>query len=491
MLSAIVAHRGQSTPSPLLTHPSLDKVKAAYATDPLFYQSSFTSNLSFFDGLWFKDNQVVVPLPLRKAFISDFHDPPEAGHPGIHKTLHLLQRSFWWPQMRADVAAYVTSCHSCQRSKASNVLPAGPLQPVVTPSIPWHTVSMDFIVALPLTPEGYDSICVFVDKFTKMVHLAPTVTTVTSVDVAHLLYNTVIKLHGWPVALITDRDPKFMSEVFQSCLTHCQVQHCPTTAYHPQSDGQTERMNRVLTDMLRHYVNPTRNDWHSFLPAAEFAINNSWQESIKETPFFMNYGKHPVAPMSLVKAPESKAPAAVYYLVHLQQAHQRAKQCLVAAQQRQKAYYDKHHSDVTYELGQQVLLSTKNFHWSLGSSKLWPKFIGPFTVTKAVGSVAYELDLPPHMKIHNVFHVALLKPYKSDGRYQPPPPPVIIDGEAEYEVSELLSHRTRRRGKSSRLEFLVHWKGYGHEHNTWEPQSNLTHCPEVLQSYWHKVATTQ
>ena len=166
-----------------------------------------------------------------------------------------------------------------------------------------------------------------------------------------------------------------------------------STAYHPQTDGQTERANRVLEEMLRHYVSPTHTDWDEHLDMAEFAINDAWQESVKETPFMLNYGQHPLNFLSVQT--HSQVPAAASFTEDMQLGRERAVECLKRAQQRQKAYADKGRRDVTYNVGEKLLLSTRNVRWkSLGAPKLMPRWIGPFKVLERVGKVAYRLDLP-------------------------------------------------------------------------------------------------
>jgi hypothetical protein len=163
----------------------------------------------------------------------------------------------------------------------------------------------------------------------------------------------------------------------------------------------------------------------------------------------------------------------------------KAKAAMDAAQQRQKLYADQQRRDVTFTVGQEVLLSTVNIKPKFkGSPKFLPKWIGPFKVTEAINHVAYRLKLPPTMKLHDVFHASLLKPYKADGKVQPPPPPELIEGEWEFEVEAILSHRFARGNK---LEYLVRWKGYGHEHDTWEPEESCTNCADTLSDYWARV----
>ena len=165
-----------------------------------------------------------------------------------------------------------------------------------------------------------------------------------------------------------------------------------------------------------------------------------------------------------------------------------AKQCLEAAQQRQKAYADRTRTQVQLQVGQKVLLSTKNITLKMvGAAKLMPKFVGPFKILEQINEVAYRLELPPSMPIHNVFHVSLLKPYHDDGKRQPPPPPALVDTELEYEVEQILLHRERKIGKRKVIDYLVKWVGYDVEHNTWEPDHNCVNCPDKVQQYWNAV----
>jgi hypothetical protein len=356
---------------------------------------------------------------------------------------------------------------------------------------------MDFVVDLPTTSDGHDSILVMVDTLTKMVHLAPCDKTDDASAATWLFYKHVASLHGFPDSLVTDRDPKFMSRFWDSLMQRLHMTHFASTAFHPQTDGNTERVNRVMEDMLRHYVRSDQTDWEYWLPMVEFAINNSWHSSIQNTPFFLNYGRHPRFPTEFVllaakrgREPDDKVPAVRSMIQNMHDAISEAKRCLHAAQQRQKAYADTRRRDVEFKVGDQVLLSTKNLTLKMvGSSKLMPRYVGPFTVVKKVNQVAYQLDLPPCMKIHNVFHVSLLDAYKADGAVHPPPPPTLVDGELEYEVERILLHRDKhpRQNYKIKREFLIKWLGYGPENNTWEPEVNLKNCPELLSEYWASV----
>ena len=189
-----------------------------------------------------------------------------------------------------------------------------------------------------------------------------------------------------------------------------------STSFHPQTDGQTERLNRVLEDMLRYYVCPSQDNWDEYLLMVEFAYNNLWQEFIKTTHFLLNYGQHASTHVNR-RISESQVSAATNLALAMSNVISEAKKHLLAAQQRQKSYVDTKRRDVSYEVGSEVLLSTSNIKLKTpGARKLLPRWIGPFEIVKRIGVVAYRLKLPETMRIHNVFHVSLLKPYKANGR---------------------------------------------------------------------------
>jgi RNase H-like domain found in reverse transcriptase/Reverse transcriptase (RNA-dependent DNA polymerase)/Integrase zinc binding domain/Chromo (CHRromatin Organisation MOdifier) domain/Retroviral aspartyl protease/Integrase core domain len=472
------------------------RIRAGYLTDPRFKDDQWTQKeLLSHDGLWYsraKPNVIAVPnvKEIKQDIMRELHDCPYSGHVGETKTRKAISRRFWWPGLPKDVTHYVQTCDVCQRNKPSNQKPSGLLVPLAIPEKCWESVSMDFIVQLPLTLAECDAVLVVVDRLSKMTHLIATTTNCTAEETARLFYDNVVKLHGLPRTLVSDRDTRFTSKFWEELCSLCGTRQSMGTAYHPQSDGQTERVNRVLEDMLRHYVNPAQNNWDEQLAGAEFAINNAWHESIKTTPFMLNYGQHPLTPLDLGLRRRGRVPAAEAFVTSRQDALAKAKACILAAQQRQKAYADTKRRDVEFAVGDQVLLSTKNIQLKTlqGVDKLLPKFIGPFSVESKVGMVAYRLSLPSHVKIHPVFHVSLLKPYRSDGRVQPPPPPVLLNEDLAYHVERILTHRERKYGKTLRKEYLIKWLGYGPEHNTWEPERNL-HCADLIKEYWLEEST--
>lgn len=264
-----------------------------------------------------------------------------------------------------------------------------------------------------------------------------------------------------------------------------------SSAFHPQTDGLTERYNRVLEEYLRSYVSSTYDDWDEWLPLAQFAVNNSKQESLRETPFYLNFGRHPRTPATLVA--NSDNPGAEEFAVGLHTAIKNAKAALYAAQQRQKALVDGKARRIEFEVGEQVTLDTRNLTLkTTGPNKLMPKYVGPFKVLKRIGQVAYKLELPTTMKCHPVFHVSLLHKWHKDGRQQPHPPPIHVSDEdgTWCQIDAILDHKKVKRGRKQIDRYLVKWTGFGPEHNEWRDASEVTEV--AIQAYWdHKRRVDQ
>lgn len=399
--------------------------------------------------------------------------------------------------MHVDVDAHVASCHSCQVNKSGNKKPEGKLLPPQIPLGAWDTVSVDFVTALPVTPDGFDAVMVVVDYLTKMVRLVPMHKTDDAEHVARMFVDRIFSMHGVPRKLISDRDSKFTSKFWAEFSKRVNMHPAMSSAFHPQSDGNTERVNRLMQDVLRHYVSPYQDDWDKYLGLVEFAINSAYHESIKSSPFVLSYGRNPKTPvdmmLSLDTTKQYKAlPQADKFVTSMQAALERAKFCLQAAQCRQKAYADPKRGDTpVYKKGDLVALKTTNLKFRSGHNKLQPKYVGPFKVVDRINEVAYKLALPDSMsQLHDVFHTSLLKRYTpSDRQTYLPPPPMLVEGELEYEVQAVLQHADSKRGKRLKRFYLVRWKGCGLEHDSWEPAENLRNAPELLKDYLdnHKV----
>ncbi|KAJ9528908.1 hypothetical protein QJQ45_000471 [Haematococcus lacustris] len=477
-------------PPPVPLHPlhavnMTEQLLAAYAAD-----EAFASMVDQYDqdkhGLYRtrERNQIVVPNcpELKTRVLVEMHDAQFAGHVGITKTLERISRMFWWPRMRSEVRHYVANCDACQRNKSVNTKPGGLLTPLAIPYDRWESISMDLITKLPPGEHGFDAIAVFVDRLSKMVHFVPCRESMNAESFARLFIDNVFKHHGVPREIISDRGSHFTNHFWASIMTILGVKECKSSAYHPQSDGQTERYNRTLEEMLRHYISPAQSDWPFFLSLAEFAVNNSWQESIQSTPFLVNTGQSPLTPALLELPGEVYCPTARRLSEWWQSNVKQARHFMELAQRRQAYMANKGRKEVEYHTGQLVLLSTKNLRMKPGKAKkLLPRFIGPFKVLEHVGPVAVRLDLPQAMaRMHPVFHVSLLRPYTSEHPHLPPPVE-WLDEAPLYEVEKLLAHRGVRAGKAR--GYLVKWQGYDDSYNTWEPRNNLVNCLEVLTAY--------
>lgn len=448
-------------------------------------------------------NQIRIPddASIRSRLLLECHDTPTSGHLGTGKTMERVSRFFYWPGMHADIRRYVSTCLTCQANKPSTQLPMGKLQPLPIPERPWQVVTMDLITQLPRTKNGHDAIVVFVDKLTKMAHYAATTTNVTALELSQIFFKEVVRYHGLPESIVSDRDPRFTSIFWKALWTQLGTTLAMSTAYHPQTDGQTERQNRTLEEMLRSYVGPKQDDWDECLVAAEIAYNNSIQASTKETPFLLNSGQHPRLALEQAILPNqvSNNPTAATRIEELHRHIEYAKNSLKAAQQRQAHYADSKRREISLQPGVHVWLSTE--HLTLKdknqTKKLLSKFLGPFPIKRPVSAVSYELDLPSELKIHPVFHVSKLKIAKkiesdrfpardemSSSNNRPPPEFVNEDGEEYWEVETILNKRTRSYGRNKKCEeYLVKWRGYPVYEATWEPASNLQQAQQALNEF--------
>jgi len=235
---------------------------------------------------------------LRLRILQKYYDSPVAGHPGRDKTFTLVAHFFFWAHIREHIGQYVQNCQSCMLAKAPTHAKYGFLRPLPVPNQMWQEVSMDFLTGLP-TSEEYDAILVVVDRLTKMRHLIACTTTANAADVAKLYLNTVWKYHGIPTHITSDRGTQFIAQFWQSLLK--QIKARMSTPYHPETDGQTERLNAVMEQYLRHYVFYQQEDWATWLPMAQFAANNQESSTTRVSLFFANYGFHPRFDLDLTR----------------------------------------------------------------------------------------------------------------------------------------------------------------------------------------------
>jgi hypothetical protein len=436
---------------------------------------------------------------LRSALLREHHDAPAGGHLSDKKTLNSLSRAFYWPKMFDSVRDYIRTCDACQRNKPLNAAPAGLARPLPIPDELWHTVAMDLITQLPRSTSGHTALAVFTCKLSKMVHFVATHVTVTAPAFARLFCNSVARLHGWPRAIVSDRDSKFTSAFWQALCREWGTTLALSTAYHPQTDGQSERNNRTLEEMLRSYVNTQHSDWDKHLAMLEFAYNNSVNASTGFSPFFLNYGYNPIVPASLANPYASTAAGPASALMRdLASSLAAARANLERAQAAQARATDRHRREVHYAVGDKVLLSTANlrFRQEGQANKLLPPWVGPFRVSEVINPNAYRLELPERWnRLHPVVNVSRLRPYRANDpatfpdrpeHNRPPPDFDFGDGTAAFHVEAIVGKRTVQSGRARITEYQVKWRGYPDSDNTWEPASNLK-PPCAAPDVWQMV----
>ncbi|KAF8679839.1 hypothetical protein RHS04_03732 [Rhizoctonia solani] len=427
-------------------------------------------------GLLFYQGQIVVPdvRTLRTELLCIFHDSPLAGHPGRQQTLELICRNYYWPGIRANTYWHMDSCKTCQRickPKYASIPP----QPLELPSRPWQHISYDMIVDLP-KDRIFNSILVIVDSFTKYGIFIKCSKKLKAPKLADLFLENVWKRHGMPERTILDRGRIFNNKFLKALYKRLGIDPHYSSAYHPQSDGQTEQVNPSIKHFLRAYSGINQRDWTKWLPMAEFAYNNAVHSSTRKTPFKALYGWEPTLTPSNVP---TDVPEADNLAQTMEAQWKEVESALRQSKQRMVAGEDG--NPVEFKIGEEAWLDSKNVKLKTLSPKLTKQRLGPFKVIKKISNRAYRLELPPTMRIHNVFYVGLLSKVKRDKKrtFKNCPPPVTIDGEEEYEVEGITDAKER----NGEWFFQVKWKGYGSEENTWEPQENLKNAKKFLEKY--------
>ncbi|KAI9157827.1 hypothetical protein LWI28_028681 [Acer negundo] len=349
----------------------------------------------------------------RNFIIKEVHGE---GHVGRDRTLQLVKDSYFWPTIRREVERYVARCHVCQVSKGT-ATNAGLYMPLPIPTQPWTALSMDFVLGLPRTQRGFDSIFVVVDRFSKMVHFIPCKKTTDAVNVAQLFFRDIYRLHGLPDSIVSDRDTRFLSHFWRSLWKMVNTQLNFSSAYHPQSDGQTEVVNRSLGGLLRCLVGDNVRSWDQKLSQAEFAHNHSVNRSTGFSPFQIVYSVVPRGPLGLLPLPSNtRCHGKVEDFVHnLQDIHAQVCENLEQSTKNYKLSADKKRRQVDFEVGDLVWFVLTKDRFPVGEyNKLAAKKIGPLEVLEKINSNAYRVRLPSHIRTADVFNVKHLVPYVAE-----------------------------------------------------------------------------
>ena len=467
--------------------PLTQQVIAAARGNAAYLQlvTSPPAGTSVVHGVLFEGNQLIVPdePELRTAILAASHDSVAGAHFGRDKTLANVRRCFTWHGLASDVDRYVTSCDLCQRNKPSQQLTPGLLMPLPIPERPATHWTQDAVTGLPTTKRGYNAIQVYVERFCKVKYFQPSRSTDGAAELATNFVRRVVAQHGIPESVVSDRDPRITAGYYAELSRLMGTKLHMSTAQHPQTDGQSEREIRTLITALRSFCNDHQDDWDDILPMLELGFNTSVQASTQRSPYELLYGQQPRTPLDVVVDPLlPRVPAAKDRADRLREGFELARGNLVQAQQRQIRNADRHRRMVQLMVGDMVLLSTEGLQLRGHSNKLCSRYVGPFAVTEVVNTNAIRLALPPQMQaLHPVFNISRLKPYVSSSaafasrplRYDRPPPEAEADtnGEALWQVDRVLACKKVGRGK----RYLVAWRGYPPEENTWEPHASISH----------------
>ena len=488
----------------------LHEIKEGYKSDPFITSlqsaSPGTSFISQKEGFWFVGTRLVIPnIPhIREALFYLAHDA--LGHFGTDKSYATLRNSYYWPKMRKHLEqAYVPSCPDCQRNKSTTNKPFGPLHPLPIPEQRGDSVAIDFIGPLPLDGE-FNSIITFTDRLNSDIQIIPSNINLTTEQLADLFFDKWYCENGLPLEIISDRDKLFISKFWKHLHILTGVKLKMSTAYHPETDGASERSNKTVIQAIRFHVERNQKGWARALPRIRFNIMNTVNKSTGFTPFQLRLGRSPriIPPLVQVPNPLPLNPSelsAQTIIDRIQHDVWEAQDNMIKAKISQAQQANKHrNTDFPFEVGQRVRLSTLHRRCKYKSKnekrvvKFMPRFDGPYTITKTDKKHStVTLDLPRSPDVFPVFHTSELMPFiENDETLFPShalhtPEPVNVNDNLEHFVDKILDEKKARgRGGS---KFLVRWVGQGPEYDLWIPQKELEDC-EALDIWYASKATT-
>ncbi|GJR87703.1 putative reverse transcriptase domain-containing protein [Tanacetum coccineum] len=416
------------------------------------------------DGTMCLNNRSWLPRygDLRTLIMHESHKSKYSVHPGSDKMYQDMKQLYWWPNMKADIATYVSKCLTCLRVKAEHQKPSGLLVQPAIPQWKWENITMDFVTKLPRTQSGNDTIWVIVDRLTKSAHFLPMRETNPMDKLARLYLKEVVTRHGIPVSIICDRDPQFTSNFWRSFQKAMGTLLDMSTVYHSETDGQSERTIQTLEDMLRACVIDFGNGWEGHLPLIEFSYNNSYHASIKAAPFEALYGRKCQSLVCWAEVGDARltGPELVHETTEkiIQIKHR-----MQAARNRQKSYADVRRKPLEFQVGDRVMLKVSPWKGVVRfgkRGKLNPRYIGPFKVLAKVGTVAYRLELPQQLsRVHSTFHVSNLKKCLSDEPLAVPLDEIHIDDKLHFveEPVEILEREIKKLRRSRIPIIKVRW----------------------------------
>ena len=414
---------------------------------------------------------------MKRAIMRLVHDHPAAGHPGRDETIRKARTITTWNNMNDWITDYVKGCATCQQNKIrTHAAKVPPFQIDTTDdALPFQRVAMDLITGLPMH-KGKDAILTIVDQgCSRAAVFLPCTANITGEGIARLYMDHMYKWYGLPTKVISDRDPRFTSHFGRSLARRLGIEQNLSTAFHPQTDGLSERKNQWVEQYLRLVTSMSPEAWTDWISIATAIHNNRRNATTKLSPNQILLGyETTLIPTGTGESTNETTEQRLETMIEKRLAaidainHMAKTRAPIPSQ---------------YKIGNQVWLEATHLKLRHQKTKLTPKRYGPFRVVKEISPVAYKIQLPASWGIHDVFHASLLSPYQETAAHGPNfsrPPPDLIDGEEEYEVERIVNHR--RHGRTRRLQYLVKWKGYPESDNTWEPADQV-HASELVKLY--------
>lgn len=436
-------------------------------------QTADARTYQYCKGLIQKEGKIFVGSAsnMRRQILWELHDSPHGGHSGQEATFHKVSQFFFWPGLRKDVEEYVKSCDICQRVKTGTTFPGGLLQPLPVPTQIWEDVSLDFIEGLPKSGDA-NCILVVIDRFTKVGHFIPLSHPFSATTVAQHFLDNIYKLHGMPKTITSDRDRVFTSQFWRELFRLVGTKLQLSTSYHPQTDGQTERLNRCIEQFLRCMVSHRPKLWGKWLPLAQWWYNTTYNSAIRRSPYEALYGTQP-RQICIPAGSKSSVDSVLDWQAKREAMNQLLKESITAAQNKYKQYADSKRTEAVLQVGDMVFLKLQPYRQLSVAVrrylKLSHKYFGPYKVLEKIGAVAYKLDLPPNSLVHPVFHISLLK-RKIGSRHATTTELPKIGAEGQFLVYpvKILERRMVKRNNKALVQWLIQWSHSIPEDASWE-----------------------
>ncbi|GJU63348.1 hypothetical protein Tco_1245183 [Tanacetum coccineum] len=415
---------------------------------------------------------------LRTVIMHESHKSKYSIHPGSDKMYQDMKKLYWWPNMKANIATYVSKCLTCARVKAEHQRPSGLLVQPEIPQWKWDNITMDFVTKLPRSSQGYNTIWVIVDRLIKSKIFLPMRETDPLEKLAKMYLKEVVPRHGIPISIICDRDLRLASKFWKLHQKALGTSLDMSTAYHPKTDGQSERTIQTLEDMLRACVIDFGKGWVDHLSLVEFSYNNSYHASIKAAPFEALYGRKCRSPVCWAEVGQVQLTSLDLVRETTEKIIQ-IKQRMQTARDRQKSYADKKRKPMDFQVGDKVMLKVSPWKGVVRfgkRGKLNPRYVRPFKVLEKVRAVAYKLELPQELsRVHNTFHVSNLKRCYSDDPLTVPLDGLHVDDKLQFveEPVEIMDREVKQLRHSRVPIVKVRWNSKRGPEFTWEREDQF------------------